>query len=203
MRSQLTALTLAILLSLFTYTSVPEIHKVTEAAGAPTQCGGAFYGANYVVVNGQEKLYTHGGIWSFLGLPWGHPDRLADRIWVSDMGSGGRWLPPRMIVNNSIFPWMGPDTPPEAYIGAIGTQSVVAYAGRYYMVFTATISDPNICAGEHHAFLYYLPYCGRKQQPQFTCSGIRFCKDGMIVIELVVLLAKLVAVVCNNCGTVI
>lgn len=102
-----------------------------------------------------ELLYTMGGHVDEPQTPeLSSPGRFADKIYYSHRGGDrGSWTSPRPIITKAFFPWMGDDAflaaHPEAFVGSVAGPNVFKRDGTYHMIFSATVSDPNVCTGEH------------------------------------------------------
>ena len=81
------------------------------------------------------------------------PGRFADKIYCSASLPDESWTSPQLVIAKSFFPWMGSDAflaaHPETFIGSVAGPNVFKRDGVYHMLFSATVSDPNICTGEH------------------------------------------------------
>lgn len=107
-------------------------------------------------------MYTVGGWFvDWCEKPFMSPDRFGDRIWVHARRYGDTWSSPdmtsndsgRIAIDRSSFPWMSDYhylvENPEAHVGHVASPSVVKRGGKYYMAFTASLDDWNLCAAEH------------------------------------------------------
>lgn len=77
------------------------------------------------------------------------PDRFGDRIWRHAKNGDGSWSS-APVISRDAFPWMA-SPQSDAYIGHLASPAVVKVNGKWYMAFVASVSDPNLCAGEHAA----------------------------------------------------
>jgi hypothetical protein len=79
--------------------------------------------------------------------------RFADKIYESFRLPDGSWSNPIEVVGKATFPWMDDEAfliaHPETFIGSVASPSIVKVDDRYHMLFAASVSDPNICTGEH------------------------------------------------------
>lgn len=130
---------------------------------APDKCAGTYYAPHYMLDGATEKMYIMGGS---LSLPMLYPltseHRFADEIYMTSRSVGNPyWGDVVQVLDKTNFHWYadGPwlEAHPEDYIGAVASPSVIYRDGRYHMAFTATINDPNICAGEHPERATYGP----------------------------------------------
>ncbi|HEY5611488.1 MAG TPA: Ig-like domain repeat protein [Thermoanaerobaculia bacterium] len=109
-----------------------------------------------------SMMYTVGGWYvDWCQQPLMSPDRFGDRIWMHVRRYGDTWSSPeasssdsgRIVLDRSSFPWMEDarylSLVPEAHVGHLASPSVVKANGRYYMAFTASVDDRNLCAAEH------------------------------------------------------
>ena len=108
-------------------------------------------------------MYTAGGVFGSVctELEYMDPERFGDKIWYHYRGADGRWkdsdgdpvTPARPMLDRSSFSWMNDAEylieHPNAYVGHISSPSVVKIGRRYFMIFTASVNDPNLCASEH------------------------------------------------------
>lgn len=132
-----------------------SIHKTCDFTPS-RPCVDTLYGPSYLRIDDAEILYMQGGhIDQPVGAPpLGHPDRFADKIYVSTRSTDEvTWSEnPKQIVGAPLFPWML--SPPEvtsaaARVGSASGAHVVKLGNFYHMFFSASISDPNCCTGEH------------------------------------------------------
>jgi hypothetical protein len=83
------------------------------------------------------------------------PRRFGDTVWRHVRKADGQWTGSDggPVLSRSNLPWMQDRdyllAHPEAYVGHLASPAVVRRDGRYFMAFAASVSDPNLCAGEH------------------------------------------------------
>ena len=77
------------------------------------------------------------------------PNRFGDRIWRHVRNADGTWSGAPVIAREAL-PWMSAATA-DSYVAHLASPAVVRVGGRWYMAFSASVSDPNLCAGEHGA----------------------------------------------------
>jgi len=129
-----------------------------DPSSAASNCGGWSYGPS-VVLDGQGNL---GEIYTVEDQITNHcvtdllsPIRFGDTIWRHVRKPDGTWTASdgKAVISRDDLAWMQDrdylPAHPEAYVGHLGSPAVVKRDGRYFMAFTASISDPNLCAGEH------------------------------------------------------
>jgi hypothetical protein len=81
------------------------------------------------------------------------PGRFGDKIYRSGRLADGTYTPPVEVVGKAAFPWMSDEAflaaHPEAFIGSVGGPVVLRLGDAFRMLFAASVSDPNVCTGEH------------------------------------------------------
>lgn len=77
------------------------------------------------------------------------PNRFGDRILRHARNADGTWSN-SVAISRENLPWMAQPTS-DSYVGHFGSPAVVRLGGKWYMAFAASVSDPNLCAGEHAA----------------------------------------------------
>ena len=83
------------------------------------------------------------------------PQRFGDAIQYHARRDDGTWSEGVNVVDRRSLPWMNDsaylNAHPATFVGHLASPSVVRLDGRYYMAFTASVDDRNLCAGEHYA----------------------------------------------------
>jgi hypothetical protein len=161
------ALVSAIVPSLFAQTGTgPQLAIVSGGArivdrdpsSAASNCSGWSYGPSPVLDDQGHlaEIYTvEDQITNHCDPDLLSPKRFGDTIWHHVRKSDGTWTASngKAALSRDNLAWMqDPDyllTHPEAYVGHLGSPAVVKRDGRYFMAFTASVSDPNLCAAEH------------------------------------------------------
>lgn len=132
-------------------------------------CGSTMYSPSLLVdrepaLEGRNLvMYSAGGVLHdpCTNLDLMSPQRFGDKIWYHWRDSDGNWRdrdgdPETIdapILDRSSFSWMGEREyltgMSASYVGHLSSPSVVKIGNRYFMIFVASINDPNLCAGEH------------------------------------------------------
>lgn len=145
------------------------IQSVRQVANfvPPRPCNDTLYGP-YLFSEGsgadaRQLLFVMGGHIDGVGDPWpwipqqdqtlSDPGRFADKIYVCQR-SGSGWSAPNLIVAKAFFPWMANgdaylQANPQVFVGSVAGPNVIKIDSTYYMFFSGSVGDPNICTGEH------------------------------------------------------
>jgi hypothetical protein len=129
-------------------------------------CGYAFYSPFILsdpspVIPGREEVMYYMGDDLYSPIPTDIMSHLrfsdkiymtykVDGVWKDQSNTPRLSLP---VIDRFTFPWMQDAeymlAHPESYIGSVASPHVVKQDGKYYMAFTASVDDSNVCAGEH------------------------------------------------------
>ena len=75
--------------------------------------------------------------------------RFGDHIWRHTRQADGTWSG-APVITRADLDWMA-SPGVDDFVGHLASPAVVRANGRYTMAFVASVSDPNLCAGEHDA----------------------------------------------------
>lgn len=139
-------------------TTITSIRKVLSLSPSHPPCDLTAYAP---VIGPGPTLYVMGGIITDPQTPGlTSRGRFADKVYRSDWSSSpgvlsapAVWMRPQEVIGKSLFAWMASERflirHPEASIGSVTTPSFVEKDGELHAYFSASVSDPNICTGEH------------------------------------------------------
>src|SRR5436305_2469649 len=81
--------------------------------------------------------------------------RFGDAIQFHALHDDGTWSAGRNVIDRGSFDWMSDaaflDAHPQTFAGHVASPSVVQRDGRWFMAFSVSRDDRNLCAGEHYA----------------------------------------------------
>ena len=129
-----------------------------DPSSAASNCSGWSYGPSPVLDDQGHlaEIYTvEDQITNHCDPDLLSPKRFGDTIWHHVRNPDGTWTASdgKAALSRDDLAWMQDrdylPAHPEAYVGHLGSPAVVKRDGRYFMAFTASISDPNLCAAEH------------------------------------------------------
>lgn len=122
-----------------------------DPASAGDNCSGVTYSPSLA---GDAMYVVHDRLVNHCKFDMMSPGRFGDRI-ARATRIGGAWTAPEVVLDRGSLPWMNDETylraHPEATVGHLASPSVRKIGDRWVMAFTASINDPNLCAGEHPA----------------------------------------------------
>lgn len=122
-----------------------------DPASAADNCSGVTYSPSLA---GDAMYVVHDRLVNHCKFELMSADRFGDRI-ARSTRLGGAWTAPEVVLDRGSLPWMNDEAylraHPEASVGHLASPSVLKIGDRWVMAFTASINDPNLCAGEHPA----------------------------------------------------
>ncbi len=125
---------------------------------ADTNCLGWTYGAAPAVGDRGELvgMYVAGdALTQHCRVSIDSAVRFGDAIRFHALREDGSWTPGVNVVDRASFGWMRDDAflqqNLQTYAGHVASPSVVHRDGRWFMAFTMSRDDRNLCAGEHFA----------------------------------------------------
>ena len=81
--------------------------------------------------------------------------RFGDAIQFHALRADGSWSAGENVIDRTSFDWMNDAAflagNPQTFAGHVASPSVVQRDGRWFMAFTLSRDDRNLCAGEHYA----------------------------------------------------
>jgi len=120
-----------------------------DPTSATDNCSGVTYSPSLA---GDAMYVVHDRLVNHCKFDLMSPDRFGDRI-ARSTRLGSAWTAPEVVLDRSALPWMNDEAylraHPDAAVGHLASPSVLKIGNRWVMAFTASINDPNLCAGEH------------------------------------------------------